>query len=184
MPIIKGKSQKVQDMSNKYQQVEHDLLWYFNNSDAAIGFKSSHAAFVAAVYGTSPTNANPDHYTDGILKQIKKLRTIRNTFHSLPLRTRRILEACYHYEVQYKYPPEIVTLYGNKAGCTFFNSHITNLESFIKLCRRKITSKLTPTDEIDMFNIGVEVRALWAQVHEEYVEARQKNLNERSRVWK
>ena len=82
-------------MTNPYRQVEKELLWYFNHSDAAIGFKSSHSSFVAAVYGVSSTTINTDPYTDGTLRQIKKIRQIRDTFLSLPLNTRRALEACY-----------------------------------------------------------------------------------------
>lgn len=167
-------------MKNPYRQVERDMLWFFNHADAAMGFKSSHAAFVAAVYGVSSTNVNPDPYTDGMLKQVKKLRHIREVFFSLPQPTRRALEACYNYECQYRYPPEIVTLYGHKAGCTLFNSNVTSLDDFVKLCRKKISSKLNQNEEILMFNIGVETRQFWEAIHVQYMLARQRVLNEKS----
>lgn len=164
-----------------FRQVEKELIFYFNHADAAIGFKSSHASFVAAVYGVSSTNQDPDPYTDGMLKQVRKIRQIRNTFFTLPNDTRRALEACYNQELQFRYPPELVRIYGYKTGAVFFNSSVQDLNGLIRLCRKKIQSKLTPDEEVLMFKIGEETRKLWEAIHEDYQKARQVYLNQKSR---
>lgn len=175
-----GQQGKDPDMKKPYHQVERDMLWFFNHADAAMGFKSSHAAFVAAVYGVSSTNQETDPYTDGLLKQVRKLRHIRNVFFSLPKYVQRALEATYNHECQFRFPPELVTIYGNKAGCALFNQHIQNLEELSKLCRKKISSKLSSQEELVMFNIGVETRQLWDNIHEIYMKQRQLILNQQS----
>lgn len=164
-----------------FRQVEKELIWYFNHADAAIGFKSSHASFVAAVYGvSSQSNVNIDPYTDGMLKQVKKIRQIRNTLYSLPITHRRILEACYNLECHFHYPPEVSKIYGFKIGAVFFNSYIDDLETLRRLCRKKIQSKLSEAEEVLMFNIGEETRTLYQDAHQSYVEARQTYLNQQS----
>lgn len=168
--------------SNPFRQVEKEMLFYFNQADAAVGFKSSHASFVAAVYGVSSnTLNNTDPYTDGLLRQVRKIRQIRNTYYSLSNNTQRILDACYNLEVQYRYPPEVVRIYGYKAGAVLFNSHLPILRDLINLCRKKIQSKLTPDEEVLMFKIGEETRNIWNNAHQEYVNARQAYLNLKSR---
>jgi hypothetical protein len=166
---------------SQYRQVEKELIWYFNHADAAIGFKSSHASFVAAVYGvSSQSNVNTDPFTDGMLKQIKKLRQIRNTLYALPVATRRLLEACYNLEYHFYYPPDITKIYGFKVGAVFFNSYIGDLEQLRKLCRKKIQSRLTQQEELMMFNIGEETRDNYNKAHQAYLDSRQAYLNARS----
>jgi hypothetical protein len=167
-------------VNNPYRQAEKDLNWYFNHSEAAIGFKSSHASFVAAVYGVTSTLVNPDTYTDGMLRQIRKLRQIRTILYSLPIQSRRTLEACYCQEYQFYYPPEIVRIYGNKSGASFFNKQILTLTELTKLCQKKIKSKLTASEQVLMFNAGEEIRLLWNEVHQQYMDARQVHLNSKS----
>lgn len=164
----------------EYRQAEKELLFYFNHSDAAIGFKSSHASFVAAVYGVSATIVDTDPYTDGLLRQVKKIRQIRNTLFSLPQETRRTLEAIYRLEYHYRYPVELVDIYGHKTGAVFFNKIITNMEDLIKLCRKKKQSRLTEQEQVVMFNVGEDSRKLWDRVHEQYMESRQNYLNQKS----
>lgn len=162
---------------NQFRQAEKELIWYFNHSDAAIGFKSSHASFVSAVYGVTSTTINTDPYTDGLLRQVRKCRQIRNTFHSLPSQTRRVLEACYNQEVQYRYPPEVVRIYGYKTGAALFNTRVTDLESLIRICRKKIQSKLSESEEVAMFKLGEEVRAIFDKAHQEYLDSRTEYMN-------
>lgn len=166
---------------NSFRQVEKELIWYFNHADAAIGFKSSHSSFVAAVYGvSSQSNVNLDPYTDGMLKQIKKIRQIRNTLYQLPIEVRRLLEACYNLEYHFHYPPEITKIYGYKVGAVFFNSYVDDIEQLRKLCRKKIQSKLSDSEEVLMFNIGEETRDNYNKAHQAYVDSRQAYLNKRS----
>jgi len=161
-----------------YRQVEKELIFYFNHADAAIGFKSSHASFVAAVYGvSSQSNVNVDPYTDGMLKQVKKIRQIRNTLFSLPLETRRILEACYNLEYHFYYPPEVAKIYGFKVGAVLFNTHTSDLDTLRKLCRKKIQSKLSVSEELMMFNIGEETRDIYNNAHQAYLDSREIYLN-------
>lgn len=169
-------------MNNPFRQVEKELIFYFNHADAAVGFKSSHASFVAAVYGVSSnTNVNTDPYTDGLLRQVRKIRQIRNTYFSLPSHTQRVLDACYNQEIRFRYPPEVVRIYGYKTGAVLFNSHLPVLRDLINLCRKKIQSKLTPEEEVLMFKIGEETRTIWNTAHQKYADARQAYLNEKSR---
>ena len=166
---------------SSFRQVEKELIWYFNHADAAIGFKSSHASFVAAVYGvSSQSNVNTDPYTDGMLKQVKKIRQIRNTLYQLPIEIRRLLEACYNLEYHFHYPMEITKIYGYKVGAVFFNSYVDDIEQLRKLCRKKIQSKLSDSEEILMFNIGEETRNNYNKAHQAYVDSRQAYLNARS----
>jgi len=161
-----------------YRQVEKELIFYFNHADAAIGFKSSHASFVAAVYGvSSQSNVNVDPYTDGMLKQVKKIRQIRNTFNMLPRPTRRLLEACYNLEYHFHYPPELVKIYGLKVGASFFNSYTEDLNDLRKLCRKKIQSKLSAEEEVLMFKVGEEIRDIYNKAHQDYLDCRETYLN-------
>jgi hypothetical protein len=147
-------------------QIEKDLIWYFNHAEAAIGFKSSHSSFVASVYGVSIQNVETDHYTDGMLRNIRRIRRIHNQLYSLSIQSRRILEACYNLE--YKYPIELIKIYGNKTGASLFNHFEMDLIQFKKLCHKKIHGKLSKLEEVKMFNIGEETRQLFNGAHKEY----------------
>jgi hypothetical protein len=166
---------------DSYRQVEKDLLFYFNHSSAAIGFKSSHASFVAAVYGVSATVVDTDPYTDGLLRQVRKIRTIRNTFFSLPQETQRVLESIYNLEYHYQYPVELVAIYGNKTGAVFFNDRVLELKTLILLCKKKKLSKLSAEEQVLMFNIGEDARKLWDNAHQAYLDSKQTYLNIRSK---
>lgn len=164
-----------------FRQVERDLIFYFNHSSAAIGFKSSHASFVAAVYGVSATIIDTDPYTDGLLRQVKKIRTIRNVFFSLPKESQRVLESIYNLEYHFQYPVELVSIYGNKTGAVFFNNRGLELKGLILLCKKKKASKLTADEQVLMFNLGEDARKLFDNVHQEYINHKQIYLNERSK---
>jgi hypothetical protein len=113
--------------------------------------------------------------------QVRKIRQIRNTYFSLPQETRRVLEAVYNLEYQYRYPVELVSIYGHKVGAVFFNGIITNLPDLVKLCKKKKQSRLTDQEQVLMFNIGENTRKLWEKIHIQYMEARQFYLNEKSK---
>lgn len=150
-----------------YDKVRRDLEWYYNNSAASFGFKSSHSAFVSALYGTTVQIVNPDTYTDGILRQVKKYRKIRNILYSLPNNIRRILEAIYNHD--YRYPQEIVYLYGQKAGAVLFSTHVKDLEELVRLCNRKIKVKLSDKEKVQLFNVGEDAKNAFTKAHEEYI---------------
>lgn len=154
-------------MSDKYYTVSSELNWYFNHSAASFGFKSSHAAFVAAVYGVSIKRIDPDTMTDGILKNARKYRRIRNLLFKLTPKIRRILDALYNKE--YRYPEEITYLYGNKSGAVLFTSQIKDLNELISLCRKRKKSKLSDKEKIQMFVIGDEANTLFKEANEAYV---------------
>lgn len=161
------------DYRSQYRKVERELNWFFNHSAAALGFKSSHSAFVSAVYGTSaPANQDPDPYTDGILRQVKKYRRIRSLLYRLPNNTRRALEACYNQE--YRYPSDLTYLYGHKAGCALFNRQTASLDHLLKLCRKKIQSKLSDKEKQVMFLIGDETKKTWETIHQQYLSLQSK----------
>jgi hypothetical protein len=150
-----------------YKTIQKELLWYYNNSAAAIGYKSSFGSFVSALYGVSPAiGLDPDPFTDAMLADVARLRRIESTLSQLPIQSKRALDATY--DRQHVYPLEVVSLFGLKAGCALFNSHTDTMEHLVALCKAKLLKKQTSDEKKVSFLIGTETKELYVKIHEEF----------------
>lgn len=160
----------MEQMKNPYLRVEKDLNYYFNHSCAAIGYGSNFSSIISGIWGVRVVLANPDTMTDKTIKQIKKNRLIRQIFYKLDLQSRRMLESCYNFEVKFNYPPEIINVFGEKAGIAMFSKNISSLDQLTKLCRKKSQGKMNMIEMALMKKIKAETDAMWEKVHLRYIE--------------
>ena len=72
----------------------------------------------------------------------------------------------------YNYPPQIVSVFGNKSGVSLFNKEVTNLESLLKLCTTKLKKGLSTKDSNTLKLIQNQNDILFDQIHTAYLEAR------------
>ena len=74
---------------------QEELDWYFNQSESAIGIRSSWNALVnASCFAASPTLV-ADHYTDGILRAVDRRRKIEAKLSILATSDQRALRAAH-----------------------------------------------------------------------------------------
>jgi hypothetical protein len=125
--------------------VKSQLNWYFNHSDAALGFHSGHSAFISAMWSANHIVECNFEPTDKILKQIKKHRLMYQALQQLPMAQYRQLTAIYIQEYQHRYPPIITRFFQEKTGVllTLYN----DLSTLQNICLKRYHQTLSDPEE-------------------------------------
>lgn len=155
-------------IDRQFVQVRTDLTWYFNHSEAALGLRSLQGSFEHRCRYKGASSTDPDPYTDGLLFAIRKHKRIRRVLFSLPRDIRRALEATY--DQSYRFPPELVRIYGSKVGCALFNRVCKDLKDLCRLAKLKTSRKLSADQQKVSFLIGDDVAQRWKQIHRAYLD--------------
>lgn len=162
---------------NKYS-VDADLLFFFNNADAAIGYSSNCISMIFKKEKI-PQVFN-DNMSDKVIIKVGRLKKIRRKLQKLPIHQQRLLKAVYCYELNLKYSFYIRHKEGTKAGSIFFAadqilpqyfpnlSILQQINKLNNLYEKKIKKSLTDEETILMFLIKDRADKLLKEAQQAY----------------
>lgn len=170
-----------------YRDVIRDLDFFYNESAAVLGLRSSFPSFIARLEGLTVLNCETDPMETLDRGKVHKYNAILSILNKLPLKTRRVLDAIYNNEYAFNSwktdwrraendpPPLLIKMFGKKASCALFSTHANTLEELLELLSKKQKRSLTKKDHQLSFIIGEEIDALYKRVHSDYLKARKQN---------
>lgn len=156
------------------KNIKKELIWYYYQSSADLGISSNFGTIISQGCGFSHSG---NYYEDKILaiasqtkSPFKKLRKIEHALAHMPKQDRRVLDALYG---DYNYPPQLVSVFGEKTGAAIFNKQITHLPYLLTLCSKKLAkAKLTEIESNALNLIHQEAETIFNRVHNSYWESR------------
>lgn len=128
--------------------VKNHLNWFFNHSDAALGFHSGHSAFISAMWSSNHLTKSDFEPTDKLLKQIKKHRKIYQALQKLSTLQYRQATALYCQEYQNKYPPIITKIFKEKTGIILTLTNDSKLLN--SLCTKHYHKTLSQSEKFQL----------------------------------
>lgn len=144
--------------------MERDLDFYFNI--ATLGLKSG---FFDSL-NIDRTRTIPIHPYFGVMatydepvfnqREVIKYRKVHQKFHALNTQQRRQLSALF--DAQYRYPPEILAMFGKKSGLSLFSSQVKTLQELIQVfTKRDKTKQKAIQAEVD--KMYQELKEAWSK---------------------
>ena len=158
-------------ISSKERQVEFDLVWLYNHSDADCGIKSNYMAMVnVACYGPSTTFNDP--FNSFILKSVEHKRKLESVVSNLPPLHKLILFKSF---ADIKYPKNIELLFNKYTGAATVIASIsfTNLD---KLSRQFYQGTASDKDKILISQIRTEATTNYYEAINQYLIERKKQF--------
>lgn len=113
-----------------FGQIEKDIIWYLNDSDAAMGYSSN---WFATINTSTCIPATAPEPPINFLKAIARHRKIHNLLKHLERYHYRYIQALYLDDYQSKYPPLIRIIFKETTGlalCLFYDQRLLE-----RLCR-------------------------------------------------
>ena len=93
-----------------------ELVWFCNESETAMGYKSSYNSFLQQMYSPGHQAYTETIYTDKLLKVIARHRIMYQAVHQLTSQQYQFVNALYLDENQAKYPKSIKLIFEKQTG--------------------------------------------------------------------